>query len=82
MALSNEALEKIILYKWSHAAKGRNKICQIFFINVQLVNRLQIPTKNIQITQVEGKNVQIFKYLKVSMDKYVLHSYFYVIDID
>jgi hypothetical protein len=27
------------------------------FINVKLVNRLQVPTKNIQSTQVEGENV-------------------------
>jgi hypothetical protein len=59
-----------------------NPSCQQNFINVQLVNRLQIPAKNIQSTQVEGKNVQIFKDLKVSMDKYVLHSYFYVMDMD
>jgi hypothetical protein len=52
------------------------------FINVQLVNRLQIPAKNIQGTQVKGENVQIFKYLKLSMDKYVLHSDFYAIDMD
>jgi hypothetical protein len=109
MALSDEALEKILLDKWSHADKGRNKSlfsgnksklqvhscihkenviisinpsCQQKIINVQLVNSLQIFAKNIQSTQVEGKNVQIFKDLKVSMDKYVLHSYFYVMDMD
>jgi hypothetical protein len=43
---------------------------------------LQVPTKNIQSTQVEGENVQNFKYLKLSMEKYVLHSYFYAIDMD
>jgi hypothetical protein len=52
------------------------------FINVQLVNRLQVPAKNIQSTQVEGENIQIFKDLKLTMDKYVLHSYFYAIDMD
>ena len=26
--------------------------------------------------------VQIFKYLKITMGKYVLHSYFYSIDMD
>jgi hypothetical protein len=52
------------------------------FMNVQLVNRLQISPKNIQITRVEGKNIQIFKDLKVSMDKYLLHSYFYVMYMD
>jgi hypothetical protein len=42
---------------------------------------LQIAAKNIQSTQVEGKNIQIFKYLKITMDKYVLHSNFYAIDM-
>jgi hypothetical protein len=52
------------------------------FINIQLVNRLQIPAKNIQNTQVEGENVKYFKDLKLSMDKYLLHSYFYAMDMD
>jgi hypothetical protein len=52
------------------------------FINVQLVNRLQVPIKNIQSTHVEGENVQIFKDLKITMDKYVLHSDFYAMDMD
>jgi hypothetical protein len=52
------------------------------FINVQLVNRLQVLVKNIQSTQVEGENVQIFKYLNITMDKYVLHSCFYAMDTD
>jgi hypothetical protein len=43
---------------------------------------LKIPAKDIHITQFEGKNVQIFKYLNLSMDKYMLHSYFYVMDMD
>jgi len=30
---------------------------------------------------VEGENVQIFKDLKITMDKYVLHSYFHAIDM-
>jgi hypothetical protein len=47
-----------------------------------LVNRLQILAKNIQSTQVEGENVKIFKDGKLSMDKYVMHSYFYVMDMD
>jgi hypothetical protein len=52
------------------------------FINVQLVNRLQVPIKNIQSTKVEGENVQIFKDLKITMGKYVLHSDFYAMDMD
>jgi hypothetical protein len=59
-----------------------NPSCMHNFINIQLVNKLQVPAKNIQGTQVAGENVQIFKDLKLSMDKYVLHSYFYAIDMD
>ena len=43
---------------------------------------MQVPEKHIQGTQVDGENVQIFKYLRVSMDKYVLHSNFCVLDMD
>ena len=46
------------------------------FTNVNLTKRLQIPTKNIQSTRLEGEKVQFFKDLKITMDKYVLHSYF------
>jgi hypothetical protein len=59
-----------------------NPSCMHNFINIQLVNRLQVPAKHIQGTQVAGENVQIFKDLKLSMDKYVLHSDFYAIDMD
>jgi hypothetical protein len=48
-----------------------NPSCMHNFINVQLVNRLQVPIKDIQNIQVEGENVQIFKDLKLSMDKCV-----------
>jgi hypothetical protein len=111
MALSNEAYEKLLLDKWSHAkskdkeiTKGLfscgnsilhvhgcihkekvivyiNPSCQHNFINVHLDNRLQVPTKHIQSTQVEGENVQFFKDLKLTMDKYVLHSDFYAMDM-
>jgi len=43
---------------------------------------LQVPTKNIQSTHVEGENVQIFKGLNITMDKYVLHLDFLTINID
>jgi hypothetical protein len=59
-----------------------NPSCMHNFIDVQLVNRLQVPIKNIQSIDVEGENVQIFKDLNITMDKYVLHSYFYVMDMD
>jgi hypothetical protein len=51
------------------------------FINVQLINRFQVPAKNIQSTQAESENIQFFKYLKLSMEKSMLHSYFYAIDM-
>jgi len=59
-----------------------NPSCQQNLINVHLVNRLQVPTKNIHSTQVVDKHVQIFKDLKITMDKYVLHSNFHAIDMD
>jgi hypothetical protein len=43
---------------------------------------LQVPKKNIQSTKVEGENVQNFKDFKITMDKYVLHSDFYAMDMD
>jgi hypothetical protein len=46
------------------------------------LKRFQVPAKNIQSTQVEGENVQIFLDLKITVDKYVLHSYFYAVDMD
>jgi hypothetical protein len=58
-----------------------NPSCMHNFIHVQLVNKLQIPSKNIHNTRVEGENVQSFKELKITMEKYVLHSYFHAIDM-
>jgi hypothetical protein len=58
-----------------------NPYCMHNFINVQLVNRLQVPTKNIQSTQVESENIQIFKYLKFTIDTYDLHYDFHAIDM-
>jgi hypothetical protein len=47
-----------------------------------LVIRLQVPVKDFQRTQFEGENVKKFKDLKLSMDKYVLHLYFYAMNMD
>jgi hypothetical protein len=52
-----------------------NPSCQQNFVNLQLVNRLHVPAKNIQSTQVESKNVQIFKYLKIVIDKCVVFKF-------
>ena len=58
-----------------------NPSCMHNFINVQLVNRLEVPAKDIQSAQFEDENVKIFKYLKLNMDKYVLHSDFEALDM-
>ena len=59
-----------------------NPSCKHNFINVNLTKRLQVPEKHIQGIEVEGENVQVFKDMKVTMDKYVLHSNFFAIDMD
>ena len=55
--------------------------CSHNFINVDLDKRLKVPTNHIGRTQVDGEHVQVFKYLKITMDNYVLHSNFHSIDI-
>jgi hypothetical protein len=58
-----------------------NPNCKHNFINVNLAKRLHIPAKYIQSTKVDSENVKNFKDLKVTMDKYVLHSDFYALDM-
>ena len=66
--------EKVIIFT--------NPSCEHNFINVNLTKRLQVPKKHIQGIEVKAENVQVFKELKVTMDKYVLHSNFYAVDKD
>jgi len=42
---------------------------------------MQVLAKHMENTQVDNEDVQVYKYLKISMDKYVLHSYFYASDM-
>ena len=56
--------------------------CKHNYINVDLTHRLKVPTNNICSTQVDGEHVQVFKDLKITMDKYALHSDFHAIDMD
>jgi hypothetical protein len=42
---------------------------------------LQVHANNIHITQDEGENVKFFTDLKITMDKYVLHSNFHAINM-
>ena len=44
--------------------------------------KLQIPAKHIENTQVDNKDVLVYKDLKISMDKYVFHGDFYASDMD
>ena len=53
-----------------------NPSCKQNLINVNLAKKLQVPTKHIENTQVDDEDVQIYKDLKLSMDKYVLHVMF------
>jgi len=51
-------------------------------MNVNLVKKLQVPAKHIKNTQVDNEDVQVYKDLKISMDKYVLHDDFYTSEMD
>ena len=42
---------------------------------------MKVLAKNIQTTQVDGEQVQVFKDLKITMDKYVLHFDFHTRDM-
>ena len=59
-----------------------NPSCKQNLINVNLAKKLQIPAKHIENTQVDDEDVQVYKDLKISMDKYVLHGDFYASDMD
>jgi len=59
-----------------------NPSCKHNFINVNLAKKLQVPTKHIENTQVDDEDVQVYKDLKISMDKYVLHGDFYTLEMD
>ena len=43
--------------------------CKHNYINFDLTHRLKVPTKNICSTQVDDEHVQVFKDLKVTIDK-------------
>jgi len=59
-----------------------NPSCRKNIINVNLEKKLQVPVKHIENTQVDDEDVQDYKDLKLSMDKYVLHGDFYTSDMD
>ena len=59
-----------------------NPRCKHNFISVNLAKILQVPIKKIHSTQVGGENVQFFKDLKVTIDKYVFHSNFISLYMD
>ena len=59
-----------------------NPSCKHNFINVNLTNKLQVPAKQIENTQVDDEDVQVYKDLNISMDKYVLHGDFYTSEMD
>lgn len=46
-----------------------NPSCKHNFINLNLAKKNQVSIKYIQSTQVDGEDVQLFNYLKLTMDK-------------
>ena len=58
-----------------------NPSCKHNFINVNLAKRSQVPAQHIETAQIDNEDVQVYKDLKISMDKYVLHSNFYASDM-
>ena len=59
-----------------------NPSCKQNLININLAKRLQVPAKHIETAQIDNKDFQVYKDLKISMDKYVLHGDFYTSDMD
>ena len=59
-----------------------NPSCKQNLINVNLAKKLQVPAKHIENTQVDDEDVQVYKDLKLSMNKYVLYGDFYSSDMD
>jgi len=59
-----------------------NPSCKHNFISVNLAKKLQVPAKQIEHTQVDHEDVQVYKDLKISMDKYVLHGDFYASEMN
>ena len=52
------------------------------FINAKLAKSLKLPAKNVCSTHIDGKHVQVFKDLKITMGNYVLHFDFQALDLD
>ncbi|KAH9306538.1 hypothetical protein KI387_010942, partial [Taxus chinensis] len=49
---------------------------------MDVAQNLHAQTKHIKESQMDGKHIQVFEDLKLSTDKYVLHSDFYALDMD
>lgn len=49
---------------------------------MDVAQNLQVQAKHIEESQMDGKQIQVFEDLKLSMDKYVLHSDFYALHMD
>lgn len=58
-----------------------NPSCKKNLINVNLAKKMQVPAKHMEHTQVNNEQVQVYKGLKISVDKYVLHSNVYASDL-
>ena len=56
--------------------------CMHNFTNAKLAKSLKLPAKHVYSTHIDGKHVQFFKDLKITMGNYVLHSNFQARDLD
>jgi len=59
-----------------------NPSCKNNVINVNLAKNLQVLAKPIENIQVNDEDVQVYKYFKISMDKYVFQGDFYTSEMD
>ena len=59
-----------------------NPSCKQNLISVNLAKRLQVPAKHMETAQEYNEDVQVYKDLKISMDKYVWHGDFYTSEMD
>jgi len=62
-------------------AASINPSCKHNFVNVNLAKNCKLQ-QNKWSTQVNNEKVQVYKDLKLYMDKYVLHCDFYISDMD
>ena len=73
----------VLYYRFMEVFKKRILLClSIPVASIILSRKLQVSEKHIAKMQVVNEEVHIYKYLKIYMDKYVLHYDSYTSDMD